>query len=228
MNSWFYDAPLSYLGLEQALELSDFLKSPTIEGPEAEHVKIIRSDPGAPKSKILCSSLRRAVSTMAVGLNDRLSRRPTDKIVVVPCLQEVSRNPDTLSITPPHSTIQASWIEEKSTVCNFQKIFSNQTDMSFHTGNKPLNTNGYKRMLEFCELVFSDACAEEYVIVGGHSIWFRYFFNMFLPFSVELVCKKKKIVNGGIVTFELMKAETRRGPKYMIDPKTVKVVYGGF
>lgn len=100
--------------------------------------------------------------------------------------------------------------------------------MSFHTGNKPLNTNGYKRMLEFCELVFSDACAEEYVIVGGHSIWFRYFFNMFLPFSVELVCKKKKIVNGGIVTFELMKAETRRGPKYMIDPKTVKVVYGGF
>jgi hypothetical protein len=228
LNSWFYDAPLSYLGLEQALELSDFLKSPTIEGPEAEHVKIIRSDPGAPKSKILCSSLRRAVSTMAVGLNDRLSRRPTDKIVVVPCLQEVSRNPDTLSITPPHSTIQASWIEEKSTVCNFQKIFSNQTDMSFHTGNKPLNTNGYKRMLEFCELVFSDACAEEYVIVGGHSIWFRYFFNMFLPFSVELVCKKKKIVNGGIVTFELMKAETRRGPKYMIDPKTVKVVYGGF
>lgn len=216
------------MGLEQALELSDFLKSPTIEGPEAEHVKIIRSDPGAPKSKILCSSLRRAVSTMAVGLNDRLSRRPTDKIVVVPCLQEVSRNPDTLSITPPHSTIQASWIEEKSTVCNFQKIFSNQTDMSFHTGNKPLNTNGYKRMLEFCELVFSDACAEEYVIVGGHSIWFRYFFNMFLPFSVELVCKKKKIVNGGIVTFELMKAETRRGPKYMIDPKTVKVVYGGF
>jgi hypothetical protein len=208
--------------------LADFLKSPTIEGPEAEHVKIIRSDPGAPKSKILCSSLRRAVSTLAVGLNDRLSRRPTDKIVVVPCLQEVSRNPDTLSITPPHSTIQASWIEEKSKVCNFQKIFSNQTDMSFHTGNKPLNTNGYKRMLEFCELVFSDACPEDYVIVGGHSIWFRYFFNMFLPFSVELVCKKKKIVNGGIVTFELMKAETRRGPKYMIDPKTVKVVYGGF
>jgi hypothetical protein len=35
-------------------------------------------------------------------------------------------------------------------------------------------------------------------------------------------------VNGGIITFDLMKAETRRGPSYMIDPKTIRVVYGGF
>jgi hypothetical protein len=100
--------------------------------------------------------------------------------------------------------------------------------MSLHIGNKPINTNGLKRMLDFCEFVFSPSVKESHVIVGGHSIWFRSFFNMFLPYSVHHVSKNKKIVNGGVVTFELMKAETRRGPKYMIDPKTIRVVYGGF
>jgi len=141
----------------------------------------------------------------------------------------VSRNPDTLSITPAHAIIQASWIEKSSTLCHFQDIFNSQTDMSLHTGNKPINTNGLIRMQEFCDFVFSGSVKEDYVIVGGHSIWFRYFFQLFLPYSVPHVAKTKKIVNGGIVAFDLLKADTeKRGPKFMIDPKSVKVVFGGF
>ena len=140
----------------------------------------------------------------------------------------VSRNPDTLSITPAHTQIQASWIEKSSSLCDFQDIFSSQTDMSLHTGNKPINTNGLIRMLEFCDFVYSGSVQEEYVIVGGHSIWFRYFFQLFLPYSVQHQAKSKKIVNGGIVAFDLMKADTKRGPKFMIDPKSIKVIYGGF
>lgn len=227
-HSWYFDAPLSHLGLQQVNELAAFLKDGPLDGPEAVHVQILRADPDAPRSKIICSNLRRAVSTLAGGLNDRLSRRPMDKILIVPSLQEISRNPDTLSITPAHTPIQASWIEKTSTQCDFQDIFTSQTDMSLHMGNKPVNTNGLKRMLEFCEFVFSGSIKEDYIIVGGHSIWFRYFFNVFLPYSVTHVSKNKKISNCGVVTFELMKAETRRGPKYMIDPKTIKVVYGGF
>lgn len=113
-------------------------------------------------------------------------------------------------------------------MCDFQDIFNSQTDMSLHTGNKPVNTNGLIRMLEFCDFVFSGSVQEEYVIAGGHSIWFRYFFQLFLPYSVQHVAKSRKIVNCGVVAFDLMKAETKRGPKYMIDPKSVKVVYGGF
>lgn len=227
-RSWFYDAPLSNLGISQADELAKFLKEKPLTGPEAEHIRILRADPGTPNSKILCSNLRRAVSTVACGFRDRLSRRPDDKILIIPALQEVSRNPDTLALTPAHTHFQAAWIEKMSTVCDFSEILSSQTDVSLHIGNKPLNTNGLKRMLEFCEFLYSPSVKEDYVIVGGHSIWFRYFFNLFLPYSVHHVSKNKKIVNGGVVTFELMKAETRRGPKYMIDPKTIQVVYGGF
>ena len=226
--SWFYDSPLSYLGLSQTEELAAFLKTATLDGPEGNYVKILRADPDAAKSKLISSPLRRSVSTIAAGFRDRLARRPDDKILIVDSLQEISRNPDTLAITPAHATIQASWIEKQSLVCPFQEIFESQTDMSLHTGNKPLNTNGLKRMLEFCEFVYTPSVREDHVIVGGHSIWFQNFFRMFLPFSVHHVSKNKKIVNGGIVAFELMKAETRRGPKYMIDPKTIKVVYGGF
>lgn len=100
--------------------------------------------------------------------------------------------------------------------------------MSLHTGDKPVNTNGLKRMLDLCEFLFSPSVKEDHIVVGGHSFWFRHFFQLFLPYSVHHASKNKKLVNGGIVVFELMKAETRRGPRFMIDPKTIRVVYGGF
>jgi hypothetical protein len=197
VNSWYFDAPLSHLGLSQVEELASFLKDRSLDGPEGVHIQIIRADPDAPRSKIICSSLRRAVSTLAGGLSDRFARRPMDKILIVPCLQEISRNPDTLSITPAHTPIQASWIEKTYAHRDYQDIFTSQTDMSLHTGNKPVNTNGLKRMLEFCEFAFSGTIKEDYIIVGGHSIWFRFFFKSFLPYSVQHVSKNKKIVNGG-------------------------------
>jgi hypothetical protein len=211
-------------------ELHSFVTKGTLDGADAVHMKVLRGDPDAPRSKMLSSNLRRAISTLAGGFRDRLTRNSWDKIIVLDSLQEVSRNPDTLSLTPARATVQASWIEKSYKLCDFQSIFDGQTDTSLHGGNKPVNTNGLKRMNEFCEfLYFSPEMKDAtHVLVGGHSLWFRYFFNMFLPYSVHHVSKNKKIVNGGIVTFELMKAETRRGPRYMIDPKTIRVVYGGF
>ena len=87
--SWFYDAPLSHLGLSQVADLTKFLKErPNARMPESSYISILRADPGAPKSKILCSSLRRAVSTIAGGFRDRFARRPMDKILIIPALQE--------------------------------------------------------------------------------------------------------------------------------------------
>jgi hypothetical protein len=139
-----------------------------------------------------------------------------------------SRNPDTLSITPAHTPIQASFIDKTSGICDFQEIFSNQVDMSLHIGNKPVNTNGLKRMNEFCNFLFSPSVKEDFVIVGGHSIWFRSFFQTFLPYNFNHPSKNKKMVNAGVVSFELIKADTKFGTKYMIDPNTVHTVYGGF
>ena len=138
------------------------------------------------------------------GFKDRLARNNNrEKILIVPSLQEISRNPDTvctrtcvpffcreidlrliphhrsihsslpihsqLSITPAHMQIQASWIDKAASslaICDFQLTYTNQVDMSLHEGNKPVGTNGLKRMREFCNFVFSDSVKENYIIVG--------------------------------------------------------------
>jgi hypothetical protein len=230
LDSWFYDSPASPLGLSQVKDLASFIKKGKASNDTiAQHIAILKASPDAPPSKMICSSLRRAVTTMAGGFKDRLSRRPQEKILIVPALQEISRNPDTLSITPAHTQIQASWIDKTSKLANFQSIYMNQVDMSLHAGNKPLGTNGLKRMRDFCNFVFSPSCPEQYVVVGGHSIWFRSFFKTFLPYQEDHVGKKKKIVNCGIVALTLIKATSSSGqPTYMIDPKSVEVIYGGF
>jgi len=99
--------------------------------------------------------------------------------------------------------------------------------MNLHLGNKPIDTNGYKRMKEFCHVMFKDV-DEEFVVVGGHSIWFRSFFKEFLPRDSDHVGKKKKVVNCGAVSFDLCKTVDGGVERFMIDEDSVKVVYGGF
>jgi hypothetical protein len=89
--SWFYDAPCSNLGLSQADELAKFLKKAPSKS-QADFVSILRADPGAPPSRILCSNLRRALSTVAAGFRDRFRRHPEDKILIVPSLQEIRQD----------------------------------------------------------------------------------------------------------------------------------------
>lgn len=226
-DSWFYDSPLSQLGINQVESLHHFLlKGTGLTTREKELIAIMRGDPDTPSSKLLSSSLRRALSTVAICFQERMKRIPTEKILVLPALQEISRNPDTLCITPPFTPVTASWIERDSKACAFQDVFSNRTDMSKHKGNKPINSNGLHRMKEFCRYVFSQPT--EAFVVGGHSIWFRSFFKTFLPHDEDHVAKKRKIVNAGAVGFTLLKLSTPQGDKYMIDPKSITVVYGGF
>mmetsp|Transcript_11724 Transcript_11724/g.16904 ORF Transcript_11724/g.16904 Transcript_11724/m.16904 type:complete len:363 (+) Transcript_11724:95-1183(+) len=227
-DSWFYDSPLSQLGISQVDKLHVFLKKGLgLTTREKELISIMCGDPDAPPSRLVSSSLRRAISTVAICFQERMKRLPNETILVLPSLQEISRNPDTLSITPPYTPVTASWIERDSSACAFQDVFTNRTDMSLHKGNKPINTNGLKRMKEFCKYVFSQRDTEAF-IVGGHSIWFRAFFQNFLPHDEDHVAKKRKIVNAGAVGFTLMKVSTPQGEKYMIDPKSVTVIYGGF
>lgn len=228
IDSWFYDSPMSHYGLEQVQKLAGFLgKKPEGTDREVELLKIIRGDEGAPSSKLVSSNLRRAISTVAGGFSERLKRRPDDQVFVIPSLQEISRNPDTLSLTPAHEKVTASWIEKEATdICNFQAIFDKRFDMSSHTGNKPLNTNGLKRMLEFGNYVFT--VDEDVVIAGGHSIWFRSFFRTFLPNDSNHPGKSRKVVNCGAVAFTLVKKGDGADAMFAVDPGSVAVIYGGF
>lgn len=208
IRSWFYDSPLSELGINQVESLYHFsLKGTGLTTREKELIAIMRGDPDTPSSKLLSSSLRRALSTVAICFQERMKRIPTEKILVLPALQEISRNPDTLCITPPFTPVTASWIERDSKACAFQDVFSNRTDMSKHKGNKPINSNGLHRMKEFCRYVFSQPT--EAFVVGGHSIWFRSFFKTFLPHDEFKVRGKqyltdKKKVNAGSSIMQLI------------------------
>ena len=228
--SWFYDSPLSHLGLNQVKQLSNFLRtSREKESKESPIIRIMRGDKDAPASKLVSSNLRRAISTMAAAFHDRLQATPADNILILPSLQEISRNPDTLSLSPPFTPVLASWIEkQRKDVCDFDTILAKRVDVRLNSGNKPISTNGLKRMLEFCDSVFSSSMKEEYVIVGGHSIWFRSFFKTFLPSTSMHVSKRRKIVNAGCVSFTLLSAEVGGKTHYMIDETSIQVIYGGF
>jgi hypothetical protein len=234
IDSWFYDSPLSHLGLSQVKALAAFLNQDPVNDKSLSEedrriLQILRKDPNSPPSRLISSNLRRALSTVAASFQERLLRNPQESILIVPSLQEISRNPDTLSITPSLTKVKPSWIEQSSDVCDFNSIFTKQVDMQYHMGNKPIDTNGMKRMMEFNKKVFSSSLPEDYLIIGGHSIWFRSFFREFLPHGIDHVSKKKKIVNCGAIAFDLWKASTDDGKyNFMIDEKSIRVVYGGF
>lgn len=235
IDSWFYDSPLSHLGLSQVKSLANFLNQDphsiaSLTDEERQLLRILRRDPKSPPSRIVSSNLRRALSTVAASFQGRLLRDPQESILILPCLQEISRNPDTLSITPAQTKVKPSWIEVSSDVCDFSSIFTKQVDMQYHLGNKPIDTNGLKRMMKFNQTVFSSSLPEDYIIVGGHSIWFRSFFREFLPRGSGHVGKKKKIVNCGAVALDLWKTTTTDDGRdmFMIDEKSIRVVYGGF
>lgn len=126
-ESWFYDSPLSEKGLGQALGVHSFLQS-SLEYKTPREAEFVRDMLNG--SQLVSSNLRRAISTMAVGLQERLSRTG-DSMLILPELQEISRNPDALSITPPHApTVIPAWTDPDY----LKPILSKHVDTSMHTG----------------------------------------------------------------------------------------------
>ncbi len=82
-------------------------------------------------------------------------------------------------------------------------------------------------MKDFCHAAFN-TIDEEYIIVGGHSIWFRSFFKEFLPRDSTHVGKSKKVMNCGAVSFTLCKTYEGGEERFMIQEDSINVVYGGF
>jgi hypothetical protein len=224
-ESWFYDSPLSAKGQQQAEGIRKFLKDSNPEfctPKEANLIRLLKGEGGS--CQLTSSNLRRAISTIAIGLGDRLDKRlKDDKILVLQELQEASINPDALSIHPPKAPLLTSWMDSE----RVKEIYATQCDFRRNLGNKPLKSNGLLRMESFCYLIFEEIGADA-VVATGHSYWFRAFFQTYLPASFEHASKKKKLINGGIAGFTLMRKKTDTGYKYMIDASSLVVLYGGF
>ena len=100
-------------------------------------------------------------------------------------------------------------------------------DASANLGNKTLGFSGITRLYDFAKWV-SDR-PESTIVVSGHSLWFKSFFQLFLPPATDHISKKRKIVNCGVVGFTLQVVRDARGATlYRIDPASIAVVYGGF
>mmetsp|Transcript_122277 Transcript_122277/g.182732 ORF Transcript_122277/g.182732 Transcript_122277/m.182732 type:complete len:364 (-) Transcript_122277:10-1101(-) len=224
-ESWFFDSPLSEKGISQAQGLQKFLRDTKTEFIPPKEAKFIKLLKGEEKSQMMSSNLRRAISTISIGLQDRLDKRAKDdKILILSELQEMSVNPDALSIHPPKKALVTSWIDSE----RVKDIYANQCDTALNTGNKTLKSNGLQRMEGFNSIVFDNIHADA-VIATGHSYWFRAFFQTYLPWTFEHVSKKKKLINGGSVGFTLMRTKTPKGDyAYMIDSSSLVTLYGGF
>lgn len=226
MDSVFIDSQLNQEGIDQAQVLARYLESDEAKTKkEAELISIIRGDIDA--SVIVSSNLRRAIATTTIALWPRISRS-NEKIVVLSSLQEISRNIDTKAVSTAKTVPELS-----NLVTYFTKIGSKDSfvpekiyDVSENSGNKTSSFYGIKRLKAFNEWVFKRP--EDAIIVGGHSLWFKYYFQTFLPFKSNHDAKTMKIENSGVVSFLVHRAEIDGTPFYRIDPDSIVNVYGGF
>ena len=247
-ESWFFDSPLSAKGVNQGEGLRKFLKKEKMRlgsaigtnnnAREERAVKILLAvgEEGDPSSHVVSSNLRRAISTAAIGLADRFvattinqKQYSKDDILLIPSLQEISRNPDALTILPPKGVAHPTWCDD--IIAGLPSgTFTSLIDTKFQTGNKSLDSNGLIRLHQFMADVFdSSKLPKDTIIAAGHSLFYRSIFQVFLPRGMEHISKKKKLVNGGTVMVTLREARLSDGTKeYMIDPNSVVVVYGGF
>jgi len=216
----------------QAVELSKYIQSlDSTSGQPEEIVELLNTIRGihADKSSIIVSSsLRRAIATTTVALWPRI-HKTKEKIHILSSLQEISRNVDTYSVSPPKSVADLPF-QRIHPYCSPDEAFvpENVYETTENYGNKSTSFYGIKRLKAFNEWIF--ARKEEVIIVGGHSLWFRSFFQTYLPHTHDHQSKKQKITNSGVIAFELHSyLNEEDGEKYYrIEPSSMKNVFGGF
>lgn len=229
-HSVFLDSPLNMEGIEQAAQLRKFIENPASclgdKDRAAPFLSALRGDSGT-SSIVVSSTLRRAVATTTVALWPRVQRN-AEPIHILSSLQEISRNVDTYSLSAAEhlADLPFSRIVEH---CGGEAFHADKVyDTSNNFGNKSRSFYGIKRLLAFNEWAFKRS--EQTIIVGGHSLWFKHFFQTFLPHKTDHEAKTKKITNSGVVAFTLQQTfETEDGmPRYRVDPESLVIVYGGF
>jgi hypothetical protein len=187
---------------------------------------VLRGTDKAKSCVVVSSNLRRSISTAVLGFWDRLSDQE-EKIVILPCLQEITHNPDAMVITPPYQQPPLSSIERALETPDMQRGYLSMLDMEQHHGGKTVESNGLKRMEEFNKWLFHSN-DNEVVVAVGHSLWFKSFFNEYLPRHDESSVKKNKLPNCGMVEFDiecqLVTNEIESRHVYRIEPSSIRVL----
>jgi len=223
-DSIFLDSPLNSDGAKQARLLLKFL----FEGQNKKDrlVDVLSGNEG--KSIIVSSNLRRCVETGTVALWGRL-QRTKEKIHILSDLQEISRNVDTMALSPPMGCPPLDRLLKllEDPNANLKELF----ETSGNAGQKLVFESAADRLVRFSSWCFDSPytkSGENTIIVNGHSLYFKTFFNTFLPRNQEHDAKKKKIVNTGAVAFTFCRGLVNDTYVYRVDPESIKVIFGGF
>lgn len=222
LDSVFVDSPLSKLGAYQASQLRSFIDNDANASSDVDILKGTSSQ----TSVIASANLRRALSTCTIALWDRINRTQ-EKIHILSALQEITFNIDGVALAKPHTAPVLS-NTELSAVGKTSDDFDSDVyyDASENEGDKPIKSSGIDRLNAFAAWSFSRS--EDVVIAAGHSLYFRYFFQTFLPQSSRHISKKLKIANGGVIALDLIEANVDGEIMYAIDENTITAVHYGF
>ncbi|KEG03229.1 hypothetical protein YYE_02163 [Plasmodium vinckei vinckei] len=179
-----------------------------------DHIKIINNT-SQYESSILCSDLRRTISTCFISLNNRISTNK-DSINILNSLQEISRNPDCVPLFPSYGN--------KYVKPEVESVFYNKVGKLLKTKIKLRNKTSENKFIDTLDYIFSQS--DDIFIVFGHSNWFRLFFNIFL--KTPHISKTNKIKNSGIVVFNMIKSDNNGTPYYEVQENSVRSIYKGF
>jgi len=226
-DSVFMDSALNTDGFEQAKDFQKYLfddqeTAESFDSRAKEILDVLRGSSSS-TSLICASNLRRCIQTTTTIMWPRL-QRTKEKIHICSSLQEISRNVDTKSLTDrkeiPDVSRLAKFIDGPLRPGDIY-------DASMNNGNKTYAFNGIKRMKAFNEWAFTKKV--DTIIVGGHSLWFKHYFNTFLPFDKPHKAKQLKMKNTGAVSFTLHRTIGDDGtPLYRVDESDLMAVYLGF
>merc|ERR1712000_170065 len=210
MDSVFFDSPLASLGTQQAQELLKYVDTdPLLNGTEG-------------RSIIVSSNLRRALSTGTIGFWNRVNRS-NEKIKILSSLQEVTFNVDGVALAKPRTSpvladTELAGIGVSRANFRSEKFY----DASENMGDKVVRTKGISRMLDFCQWAFKQP--EDTIIVNGHSLYFRFFFQNFLSHASKHEGKVNKMRNGSAIAFTLWEGDGA----FVIDEESIDIKHGGF
>ena len=220
LDSVFMDSPLSEVGAHQAQELQKF-----VETGENELSEVLRGNEG--DSVLVASNLRRGLSTLTIGMWERL-KRTQEKILVLSSLQEITFNVDGVALAKPGQPPQLSDTEMSAIYGDGSKTAAEfdpdrYFDCSLNGGNKAVFTTGIERMQQFCDWSFGQKA--ETIIVGGHSLYFRSFLKTFLPKDSKHMSKTSKIQNCAVLSLTLQKGTKNNKTWYAVDENSIKIEY---
>lgn len=257
------DAHLSRAGIESVTQLSEKLFHADCSFDENEDFCFLAGNPESGNDRRVIyatSNLRRAVLTTLILFKDRLKgtkgaqdtgRRLINDIHILSSLQEFATNIDSEPVTPLGEIPYLTYALNGDNICPFE-VDAMKALFSVQCNKENVNVRDEPAvpiLSEFCRWVHymseNGVPGEENglasaiykgatdIVIVGHSIWFRKFYNLFTdkiqtdPIAQRITSSILKISNQAIVKFRLNLEHTHDGEmSCRVEPRTTKMVNG--